>query len=327
MKIDKHDQNPRLPLRGIIPPLVTPLHDRDTLDTEGLDRLIEHALSGGVHGLFILGSTGEGPNLSYRLRRELITRTCRQVGHRAPVLVGITDTAFVEAISIARCAAEAGAYAVVTSAPYYFPLGQPELIDFIERLAREQPLPLFLYNMPRMTKTQFEPDTLRRLLHVEKIVGVKDSSGDLAYFAQVLELAKSRPDWAVLTGFDHLVGETIKGGGHGAVAGGAQVVPRLYVEQYDAARAGGWAQVSRLQERVLRLGQIYQVGMHASAFVKAIKCALSLLGICKDVMTEPFSPLGDSERERVRGILGSALNANQTPGSGCQEGTASRLRR
>ena len=93
------------PLRGIVPPLVTPLLDNDTLDAAGLDRLIEHVLAGGVHGLFILGTSGETPCLSYRLRRELITRVCRQVGTRVPVLVGVTDTSLTEALALARSAA------------------------------------------------------------------------------------------------------------------------------------------------------------------------------------------------------------------------------
>ena len=97
------------PLRGVIPPMVTPLHDRDALDIAGLERLVEHILDGGVQGLFILGTTGEGPSLSYRLRTELIERTCRQVAGRVPVLVGITDTAFVESVRMAHVAAEAGA--------------------------------------------------------------------------------------------------------------------------------------------------------------------------------------------------------------------------
>ncbi len=118
-----------LAIRGIIPPLVTPLRERDMLDVAGLERLIEHVLSGGVHGLFVLGTTGEGPSLSYRLRREVISRTCRQVANRVPVLVGITDTAFVESVHLSQHAAEAGARAVVTSAPYYFPAGQPELLE------------------------------------------------------------------------------------------------------------------------------------------------------------------------------------------------------
>src|SRR6476469_8365630 len=97
----------KLPLKGIIPPMITPLRGRDELDVPGLERLVEHLISGGISGLFILGTTGEGPSLSYRLRRELVTYTGRFVRGRVKVLVGITDTAFVESVGIARHAAEA----------------------------------------------------------------------------------------------------------------------------------------------------------------------------------------------------------------------------
>src|SRR5690349_6231143 len=147
-------------MQGIIPPLVTPLADRDTLDVVGLERLLEHVLSGGVHGLFILGTTGEAPSLSYRLRRELIQRVCEQVRGRTEVLVGITDTAFVESIALARHAADCGATALVLSTPYYFPAGQTELQAYVEHMVTELPLPLVLYNMPSLTKVWFELDTL-----------------------------------------------------------------------------------------------------------------------------------------------------------------------
>src|ERR1700744_501803 len=111
-------------LTGIVPLVVTPLLSRDELDVAGLERLVEHVLSGGVHGIFVLGTTGEAPSLSYRLRRELIERTCKLVAGRVPVLVGITDTAFVEAVSLSQWAAECGAHALVVSAPYYFPNSQ-----------------------------------------------------------------------------------------------------------------------------------------------------------------------------------------------------------
>src|SRR6188472_4289312 len=99
--------------RGIIPPIITPLIDRDTLDVAGLERLVEHMLAGGVHGIFALGTTGEAPSLSYRLRREMVERTCKLVGGRVPVLVGITDTSFVESVQLAQHAAAQGAKAVV----------------------------------------------------------------------------------------------------------------------------------------------------------------------------------------------------------------------
>src|SRR5438067_12381442 len=100
---------PLAPVRGIIPPLATPLLGHDCLDAAGLERLIEHPLAGGVHGLFILGSTGEAPSLSSRLRLEIIKRTSAQVHGRVPVLVGITDCSFVDAVAMAEQAAASGA--------------------------------------------------------------------------------------------------------------------------------------------------------------------------------------------------------------------------
>ena len=89
-----------LPLKGIITPLVTPLNSYDELDLPGLKRLIEHQVTGGVHALFILGTNGEAPSLSYQLRKEFIKLTCELVHHRIPVLVGITDTAIAGSLEI-----------------------------------------------------------------------------------------------------------------------------------------------------------------------------------------------------------------------------------
>jgi len=177
-----HVHHSSKPLHGIVPPMITPLTGRDTLDVAGLERLIEYIIKGGVHGLFILGTSGEAPSLSYKLRRELIERTCRQVKGRIPVLVGVTDTSFVESVNMARHAADSGAYAAVLAPPYYFPSGQPELAEYIERLMAEMPLPVFLYNMPMMTKMVIEPETIRRLSSQSRIIGIKDSSGDISYF-------------------------------------------------------------------------------------------------------------------------------------------------
>lgn len=285
--------------------MVTPLKNRDALDVEGLERLVEHIVAGGVQGLFILGTSGEGPGLSYRLRQELIQHTCRQMRGRLPILVGITDTSFTEALTMARWAADAGAQAVVTAGPFYLPTAQPELVDYIERLVRELPLPLFIYNMPQLTKVRFEPETLRKLTHLEKIIGLKDSSGDLGYFEKLVALKRERPDWSVFVGPEHLLVESVQRGGDGGVNGGANFYPQLFVELYQAVKTGDAARTEELQRRLLQLGQIYSVGRHASAVVKGMKCACSLLGICEDHMAEPFERFHEPEREKVRRILQS----------------------
>jgi dihydrodipicolinate synthase/N-acetylneuraminate lyase len=292
------------PLRGIIPPLVTPLRDRDTLDIGGLERLIEHVLAGGVHGIFILGTSGEGPSLSYRLRRDLIDRVCRQVVQRVPVLVAITDTAFVESVILARHAADCGASTVVLAPPYYMPEGQPELREYLERLLPELPLPLLLYNMPPLTKVPLEIETIRWAMDQPGIVGLKDSSSDMVYFHRVVERLEYRADWTLLVGPEELLVESVLLGGHGGVNGGANIFPRLYVGTYEAARDGNLPKAREGHNRIRRLSErLYHVGQHPSTVIKGMKSALSCIDICNDFMAEPFSRFRQPERDRIRAAL------------------------
>lgn len=296
--MDKIELN--LPLRGITVPMVTPLLDRDTIDVAGLQRLTEHILAGDVHGLFILGTTGEAPSLSHRLRCELIERVCEQVNGRVPVLVGITDTSFVESVNVARKAQESGVSAVVLAPPYYFPAGQPELLEYLEHLAAELPLPLFLYNMPEHTKLVFEPETVRAAANIGGIVGLKDSSANMIYFHQLQMLLKDKPDFTLLVGPEELLGETILLGGHGGVVGGGNLVPRLYVDLYNAAVAKDMTKLAALQEKVMKIGStIYSVGRYKSSYLKGLKCALSCMGICNDFLAEPFRRFRKAERDLV----------------------------
>lgn len=288
-------------LHGIIPPMVTPLRGRDELDVSGLDRLVGHILAGGVSGLFILGTTGEGPGLSHRLRREMIDRVCRQVNGRVPVLVGITDTSFVESAELAHYAALKGAAAVVVAPPYYLPEAQPELQEYIDHLLPELPLPLFLYNIPSLTKVHFELETLGRALDEPRIVGFKDSSGDLAYFKNVAELTRRRPNWSLLSGPEEKLLDTLQLGGHGGVNGGANIFPALYVKLYEAFKAGNIARARELQKQIQHVSDsLYHIGKYSSSIIKGIKCALACRGICDDFMAEPFHRFRAEERELVK---------------------------
>jgi 4-hydroxy-tetrahydrodipicolinate synthase len=291
------------PLTGIVPPLVTPLLDYDTIDVTGTERLVEHVLKGGVNAVFVLGTTGEAPSLSYRLRREYTQLTCRLVHGRVPVLVGVTDTSFVESVDLARVAREAGASAVVLSTPYYFPAGQTELIQYITHIAAELSLPLMLYNMPSLTKVWFDIESLQQLASLETIIGVKDSSGDLEYFQRLVELKEIRPDWSIILGPEHLLAESLERGGDGGVNGGANVFPELFVETYRAVGAGDKQRRGELVQLIEKLQEIYTIGKYASRHIKATKSALSLLGICSDNLAEPFNHFLPPERRRVAQIL------------------------
>ena len=289
-----------IPLSGIIPPLVTPLLDDDVLDVEGLQKLIEHLIAGGVHALFVLGTTGEAQSLSYKLRVEMIKNTCRITKGRLPVLVCISDTSIVESVNLARIAADNGADAVVSAPPYYFAAGQPELIEFYENLTPQLPLPLFLYNMPTHTKVNFAPATIQRIAEDPRVIGFKDSSANAVYFQSVMYALKERQDFSMLVGPEEIMAESVLLGAHGGVNGGANMFPELYVELYNAAKNTNLEELKRLQEKVMQISAtIYTVGQHGSSYLKGLKCALNLLGICSDYVAAPFHKFEQREREKI----------------------------
>jgi 4-hydroxy-tetrahydrodipicolinate synthase len=281
--------------------MITPLLDRDTLDIPGLERLIEHILSGGVHGLFILGTTGEAPSLSYRLRYDLIERVCGQVEDRVPVLVGITDTCFTESVNTASKARDAGAKAVVLAPPYYFPAGQAELLEYLEHLTPELPLPMFLYNMPSLTKADFEPETVRAAAQIDGIIGIKDSSGNMVYFHQLRSLLKEYPGFSLLVGREELLAESVLLDGHGGICGGANFIPKLYVDLYNAACSRDISKVEALHEKVMQISSaIYSVGRYESSYLKGLKCTLSCMNICSDFLAEPFHRFRQEEHDKIQ---------------------------
>ena len=293
------------PLCGIIPPLVTPLKDNETLDIESLERLIEHLIAGGVHGLFILGTTGEEQSLSYDVRKQMIREACRINHSRLPLLACVTDTSIVESIRLARVAADCGADGVVSAPPYYFATGQPELAQFYEELVPQLPLPVFLYNMPSHVKVSFAPDTVRRIACNPQVVGFKDSSANAVYFQSVMYKMQERRDFSMLVGPEEITGECVLLGAHGGINGGANMFPGLYVAMYEAARSGDLQRVSQLQQYIMQISTtIYTVGKHGSSYLKGLKCALSLLGIINDdFVASPFYKFDKPEREKIRMAL------------------------
>ncbi len=289
------------PLRGIVPPMITPLQDNDTLDTAGLERLIEHILAGGVHGLFTLGTLGEAPALSHRLKHELVERVCAQVKGRVPVLVGLIDTSVAEVLSLARKAADAGADALVLTAPYYYPASQSDLLAYLEHVVPQLPLPVLLYNIPDRPAPVFDVETVRAAAQMPNIVGLKDSSRNMVYFRQLQFRMEDRPDFALLMGTEILLAEAVLHGAHGGVSGGANLLPRLYVDLYEAAQRGDIARAQALHRMVMRLkATLYSVSREPSGFLRALKCVLSCLGICSDFLAEPFRAFGAPERQLVQ---------------------------
>jgi len=292
------------PLEGIIPPMVTPLDGPESLDHAGLERLIEHLIAGGVHGLFILGTTGEGPALSYRLRRKLIERTCAQVAGRVPVLVSVTDTSYSESCALAAHARKAGANAVVTAPPFYFAVSQNDLFRLVQMLSAAVELPLFLYNMPSLTKCCFAPETVMRAAELPNVWGLKDSSGELAYLRTLAARMQRRSEFTLLVGPEEMLLDSLRIGAHGGVCGGANLFPRLFVSLYQAAHQGDLATAEGLQQKVRQIGELlYGIGEAQSSYLRGLKLGLELMGICRSTLALPYVSADSSRHEMLGEIL------------------------
>ena len=290
----------KLPLKGIIPPLVTPLLDNYTLDVKGLDKLINHVLSGGVHGLFILGTTGEATNLTYELRKEMMRRTCELVNHRVPVVVGITDTSLSGSLEIADYAKTVGIDCVVLAPPYYFPLSQEEMQEYLEKIAPQLPLPFLMYDIPSCTKLHMSIETVKKAKELGAI-GIKDSSGDMAYLLNLIREFRDSPDFSIIAGTELFLPDAILNGGHGSIAGGANIFPRLFVDLYDAAMRRDIDEIARLREKVMMINStVFSIVNYDSRIIKGIKCAMSALDICSDYMALPLCKFNENDRQKVK---------------------------
>jgi 4-hydroxy-tetrahydrodipicolinate synthase len=265
-----------------------------------VELLVEHVVSGGVSGVFVLGTTGEGPALPGRVRREMITHTCRVMTGRVPVLVGITDSSYGDSVELARHAAEAGADAVVSAGPMYYSVGDDLLCRYFERLASDSPLPLFLYNMPSCTHVSISLATVARAAQIANIRGIKDSSGDMGYVHQLRRALCGRPSFTLLVGPEELLAESVLLGAHGGVNGGSNLWPQLYTSLYEAAATGDLAAVSRLHPIVIEVcGRIFQSGTYGNHYLEGLKYAASLLGIGSGVAGMPYEVLNEGGRAEI----------------------------
>jgi 2-dehydro-3-deoxy-D-pentonate aldolase len=287
-------------IRGIIPPVATPLLSDNEIDEPGLERLINHLLEGGVHGLFLLGTTGEGTSLSYELRRSFVEKACHLVNKKVPVLVSITDTVFENSLAMAGGFTTAGADVLVVAPPYYNPLSQLEMQQYLDDLAPRLPLPFLLYNIPSHTKLHLSLKTVEHACELGAI-GIKDSSGEMLHLLSLIKTFKDKPDFAILSGTEITITQTMQGGGHGAVPGGANVFPRLYVSYYNAIIKDDYESMEFFRDIILRINKtLYHFGHFPSGIILGIKSALEDLGICNGYAAHPLRQYGPETREEIR---------------------------
>ncbi|MEU1010532.1 dihydrodipicolinate synthase family protein [Streptomyces sp. NPDC005890] len=299
-------------LTGVVPPVCTPLTPEREVDEPSLLRLVDFLVEAGVHGLFLLGSTSEAAFLTDAQRRRVVAAVTAHVGGRLPVLAGAIDMTTPRVLDHVAAVTAAGAQAVVVTAPFYARTHPSEIVHHYRRIVAASPVPVIAYDIPVAVHTKLPADVVLGLAGDGVLAGLKDSSGDLAAFREVVAGARAHPGFSVLTGSELITDAALMLGADGAVPGLANVDPHGYVRLYRLCRAGDLEGARAEQERLCALFGMVGVGDPArmggsSAALGAFKAALHLRGIIDcPVTAEPQVPLSGAEIEQVGKFLAAA---------------------
>ncbi|RLS41850.1 MAG: dihydrodipicolinate synthase family protein [Planctomycetota bacterium] len=295
---------------GVIPPVVSPMKTPDALDLEAVDRVIEHLIGGGVSGLFVLGTTGEGPSLTYQMRYEMVERACERANGRVPVLVGVTDSCFAESLALAEHAATCGASAIVAAAPFYFEVSQSALQDWFTELADRSPLPVMLYNMPSCVGVNLDLAIVDNLSRHANIAGIKDSSGNWDYFQQLCDQHRDRDDFVIFMGPEELLAEAVEAGADGGVCGGANLLPLVYTRLYHAAVRADAVEIAQCKAAIADMfASVYREDNGQMKLIPGLKTAMEECGLCSRKVALPLNSVSESHAHRIRTSLPRLLAA------------------
>ncbi len=297
-------------IRGIVPPVPTPLKSGGAIDRAAFHLIAEHLADGGIHAAFILGSTGECASLSFERRMEATDAAADAFLGRTPLIVGIGDSSLDQSVALANRAGEKGAAAVVLNAPSYYEISSKEMRAYLDRIVPRLPLPVLLYNMPWLTGHSFDDATILHAMDFPSLAGFKDSSGDLDYLSNLISLVSARPELPVLVGNDFLFLDGLKLGAHGAVAGGANLYPHLFRRLHDAFAAGDFGTAAALQREIIARGErIFNATGNPSSVFAAVKGGLAALGLCEPHMAPPIEPCSPELIASLRALLVSPAAA------------------
>jgi len=285
--------------KGIIPAVITPLTSDEKFNEKAMRKLINHLIDGGVHGLFVVGTTGEFYGFTPAEKREILLVTMDETRGRVPVYAGTNGITTRESVMLTQLAEECKVDAVSVLTPLFVTPNQDQLIKHYKSVAACTSLPVILYNNPPKTGVNIAPGTVAKLAEIPNIVSIKDSSGDLTLTADYIRLTQDRDDFSVLMGRDTLIYGALCYGATGSIASCANVAPRMCVDIYEKYMAGDLAGSLQAQFNLAPLRSAFNIG----TFPAVIKESLTLLGIEAGPCMDPSGPLTHSEREKLSKVL------------------------
>ncbi|RPI17148.1 MAG: dihydrodipicolinate synthase family protein [Acidobacteriales bacterium] len=304
-------------LEGIFTPTLVPFDDRGEINEPELRRFLSWLIGKGMHGLYPNGSTGEFVRLNAEERRRVVRIACEEAGGRVPVLAGAAEANVKETLAACEAYFQMGARAVAIVSPFYYKLGPESVYAYFSEIARNSPIDITLYNIP-MFASPIDISTIRRLAEFPRIVGIKDSSGDVAFMMRMIHAVRpQRPDFSFLTGWEPVLVPMIAAGCDGGTNASGNVIPEVLLQMFDLARAGRLGDAMKLQYRVLEL---FDTMLDPFEFPDGFRAAAEMRGFNMGRGRQPSTPSQEVNRAALQSVLQCILadfGFVQPPAAGC----------
>ncbi len=287
-------------LEGIFTPTVVAYDDRGEINEPEMRRFLSWLIEKGVHGLYPNGSCGEFTRLTLEERRRIIKFTCEEARGRVPVLAGAAEANIKETLTACELYAGYGARAVAIVSPYYYRLSPESILAHFTEIAKNSPIDVTLYNIPAFA-SPIDVPTIRKLAELPRIIGIKDSSGDLAFMMRMIAAVRPvRPDFCFLTGWEAVLVPMLMIGCDGGTNATSNVVPELTRSMFELTRAGRLEEAMKLQYRVLEL---FDAMLLPFEFPDGFRAAAAMRGFNMGRGRQPMTKNQEADRAALQSVL------------------------
>lgn len=286
-------------IRGIIPPVITPMNEDESINEAELRNQVNRQIKGGVHGLFPFGTNGEGYILSEKEKEQVLSIVIDETAGRVPVYAGTGCIGTKDTVKQSLMAKSLGADVLSIITPSFAAASQNELFEHYKTVAEAVDMPIVLYNIPARTGNSLAPATVAKLSKIENIVGAKDSSGNFDNMLQYIELTRDSGDFAVLSGNDSLILWNLLAGGTGGIAGCANVFPEVMASIYNYFMAGELEAAKKAQDSIRSFRGCFQYGNPNTI----VKTAVALLGYPVGRCRAPFNQVPEAGVLALKKVL------------------------
>lgn len=304
-------------LHGVLVPHVVALQPNGEIDETETRRYIDWLIEKGVHGLYPNGSTGEFTRFTADERKRIVRIVCEQAAGRVPVLAGAAEANVRETLKACETYAGYGATAVAIVSPFYYKLCPESVYAYFREIALNSPIDVTLYNIP-MFASPIDVPTIRRLAEFDRVIGIKDSSGDVAFMMRMIASVRPvRPDFVFMTGWDVVLAPMLMIGCDGGTNANAGVVPELMRKLYDLVRAGQIDEALRLQYRLIEL---FDTMLYSADFPEGFRAAIELRGFNIGPSRQPKSETQKIDFLTLQNVLRCILadfGCVEEPACGC----------